>query len=67
MEPDVKCYRIVRRLPGGSTYILGWATRYEEGWRFVSNVASHRSGRVHHDTMKACLPRWARNDEAEAA
>ena len=51
-------YRFNRRLSDGSTYRLGVAVEYPDGWRFISNVASRRSGRKYHATMEKCLPRW---------
>jgi hypothetical protein len=53
-------FRFVRDLPDGSTYHLGTAVYYPNGpgWRFLSNVTSHKSSRKHHATMKKCLPRW---------
>jgi hypothetical protein len=50
--------RFFRRLPDGSRYRLGTAVRYLDRWRFLSNVASHRSSRKYHSTMKSCVPRW---------
>lgn len=57
-EMDMANYRFNRRLAGGGTYTLGTAVRYNEGWRFLSNVASHKSSRKYHPTMEACLPKW---------
>lgn len=51
-------YRFMRRLTDGSTYRLGTAVQYPEGWRFLSNVAAHKSSRKFHATMEKCLPRW---------
>ena len=51
-------FQFLRDLPGGSTYKLGAAVQYPDGWRFISNVASHKGSRKLHPTMKACLPRW---------
>ena len=48
----------IRRLKDGSTYRLGTAARSENGWRFISNVASHHSSRKFHLTWKKSLPRW---------
>ena len=28
------------------------------GWKFITNVSSHRSSRKFHSTLEACLPRW---------
>ena len=41
--------------------LLGYAVRYEKGWRFF--VAPPfggiiRSSRAYHPTMEKCLPRW---------
>jgi hypothetical protein len=58
--------RFVRRLPSGSTYLLGTAVQNEEGWRFISNVASHKNSRKFHPTLEKCLPRWVgKNCESE--
>ncbi len=54
----VTAYRFNRRLADGSTYKLGTAVRYRAGWRFLSNVASHKNSRKFHATMEKCLPRW---------
>ena len=51
-------YRFIRDLPGGSGYHLGTAVQYPDGWRFLSNVSSHKSSRKYHATMEKCLPRW---------
>lgn len=51
-------YNFFRDLQGGSTYRLGTAVQYTDGWRFISNVASHKSSRKFHATMEKCLPRW---------
>lgn len=51
-------HRFVRRLPDGSTYHLGTAVQYKDGWRFLSNVTSHKNSRKFHPTMRKCLPRW---------
>lgn len=51
-------HRFVRRLPDGSVYHLGTAVEYADGWRFLSNVASHKNSRKYHATMEKCLPRW---------
>lgn len=51
-------YRFLRDLPDGSTYHLGSAVQYADGWRFLSNVASHKDSRKSHATMEKCLPRW---------
>jgi hypothetical protein len=52
--------RFLRRLADGSSYHLGTAVYYPNGagWRFVSNVSSHKSSRKFHPTMQQCLPRW---------
>ena len=54
----MNCYRFERVLADGSTYHLGTAVEYDNGWRFISNVCSHKSSRKFHRTMKKCLPRW---------
>lgn len=51
-------HRFVRRLAGGGVYHLGTAVQYTDGWRFLSNVSSHRSSRKFHATMEKCVPRW---------
>jgi hypothetical protein len=51
-------YSFIRRLTDGSTYRLGTACHYADGWRFISNVASHKSSRKFHPAMERCLPRW---------
>jgi hypothetical protein len=51
-------YRFERVLANGATYVLGTAVEYDDGWRFISNVAAHRSSRKFHPTMERCLPRW---------
>lgn len=51
-------YSFFRDLPGGERYRLGTAVQYKDGWRFVSNVTSHKSSRKMHATMEKCLPRW---------
>lgn len=50
--------RFLRKLSDGSTYHLGTAVQYRDGWRFLSNVTSHKSSRKFHATMEKCLPRW---------
>jgi len=53
--------RFIRRLPGGSVYILGTATQLNEvsGWRFIANVAGRDGSRKAHPTLEKCIPRWA--------
>jgi hypothetical protein len=51
-------FSFFRDLPGGSSYRLGTAVQREDGWRFISNVASHKNSRKSHPTMEKCLPRW---------
>lgn len=51
-------YRFVRDLPGGEGFHLGTAVHYPDGWKFLSNVTSHRNSRKFHATMEQCLPRW---------
>jgi len=51
-------YRFLRKLSDGTTYHLGTAVEYKDGWRFLSNVTSHRNSRKYHSTMEKCLPRW---------
>ena len=60
-------YVFLRKLGDGSTYHLGTAVYYPNGpgWRFLSNVTSHKSSRKFHPTMEACVPRWARHDSVE--
>jgi hypothetical protein len=57
---DMKNVKFLRDLPGGSTYHLGTAVYYPNGpgWRFISNVSSHKGSRKFHATMEACVPRW---------
>lgn len=52
--------RFIRDLTDGSTYQLGTAVYYPNGpgWRFISNVSSHKSSRKFHATMEKCVPRW---------
>jgi mRNA-degrading endonuclease HigB of HigAB toxin-antitoxin module len=47
-----------RQLSGGSSYRLGTAVEYRDGWRFISNVTSHKGSRKFHATMEKCVPRW---------
>lgn len=54
----MKSIRFNRRLADGSVYKLGTASQYAQGWRFIPNVASHKSSRKFHPTWEACLPRW---------
>ena len=56
MNPEV--YAFTRRLPDGSTYRLGTATRYPHGWRFMPNVVGRRASRKSHPTLLRCLPQW---------
>lgn len=51
-------YRFIRKLADGSTYHLGTACQYEQGWRFIPNVTAHKSSRKFHPTMGRCIPRW---------
>lgn len=51
-------YAFTRKLSDGSSYRLGTACEYDSGWRFISNVTSHKSSRKYHATMEKCLPRW---------
>lgn len=51
-------YKFMRKLQDGSVYHLGTAVEFAGGWRFLSNVSSHKSSRKLHATMKKCLPRW---------
>lgn len=53
-------FSFYRDLPGGSAYRLGTAVYYPNGpgWRFISNVSSHKSSRKFHATMEKCVPRW---------
>ena len=51
-------FSFYRDLADGSTCRLGTAVQYADGWRFVSNVTSHKSSRKMHATMQKCLPRW---------
>lgn len=51
-------YRFERVLGDGSRGTLGTAIETDEGWRFISNVSAHKSGRKYRPTMEACLPRW---------
>lgn len=50
--------KFMRDLPKGAAYRLGTAVNYGTGWRFISNVSSHRSSRKFHPTMEKCIPRW---------
>lgn len=54
----MRSIKVNRRLPGGSVGLLGTASQSVQGWRFISNVASHKSGRVFRETWEKCLPRW---------
>ena len=54
----MKTVRFNRRLNDGTLYMLGAAVEYAEGWRFVPNVAAHKSSRKFHPTMERCVPRW---------
>lgn len=54
----MRAFTFNRRLTDGSLYRLGTAVEYEDGWRFIPNVSSHKSSRKHHRTMQKCLPRW---------
>lgn len=54
----MKSIRFNRRLADGSMYMLGTACHYPQGWRFIPNVASHKSSRKFHATWEDCLPRW---------
>jgi hypothetical protein len=51
-------FRFFRRLNDDSTYKLGTAVQYPQGWRFLSNVSSHKGSRKFHSTMEKCVPRW---------
>lgn len=50
--------RFNRRLSDGSTYRLGVAVEYPQGWKFISNIASHGPSRKFHPTWEKCVPRW---------
>lgn len=54
----MKTVRFNRRLNDGSLYLFGAAVEHPEGWRFIPNVASHKSSRKFHATMERCVPRW---------
>jgi len=45
----------------GTEYRVGQAQECAAGWRFISNVASHKSSRKMHPTAEACTPRWVKN------
>jgi hypothetical protein len=52
-------YRFYRGIQGVDYGLrLGTAVECEGGWRFISNVASHKNSRKMHETMEQCLPRW---------
>ena len=51
-------YLLLRKLQDGSTYRLGVAVEHNDGWRFVSIIASRGNSRKSHATMEKCLPRW---------
>lgn len=51
-------YRFERALADGSIYHLGTAVESADGWRFISNVTSHKSSRKFHPTMEKSIPRW---------
>jgi hypothetical protein len=55
---DFTIVRVSRRLADGGLFRLGSAVKKADGWRFFSNVASHRGSRKFHPTFVACLPRW---------
>jgi hypothetical protein len=61
---NTKSYRFLRRLPNGSTFVLGTAVEYTEwlgapgGWRFFPNVVTRRPSLKRHATLEKCLPRW---------
>ncbi len=54
----MKSVRFYRHLHNGVRYLLGTACQNENGWRFISNVASHKNSRKSHPTMEKCIPRW---------
>ena len=54
----MKSFTFDRKLADGSSYRLGVAVEYPDGWRFISNVTSHKSSRKFHRTMLKCVPRW---------
>jgi hypothetical protein len=55
-----KTVSFYRPLAGGTEFKLGAAVYYPNGpgWRFISNVSSHKGSRKFHATMEACVPRW---------
>ena len=55
---QMQAFAFNRRLADGSIYRLGTAVQYPAGWRFISNVTSHKSSRKFHTTKEQCLPRW---------
>jgi len=61
----ITIHRFLRPLKDGSTYFLGSAVKNEQGWRFMSNVASRRGSRKFYPTMQACVPRWVRPKECQ--
>ena len=40
------------------TGILGTIAHYPKGFRFITATSGHASGRVHHETPEAAIPRW---------
>jgi hypothetical protein len=54
----MQSYRFFRKLADGKKYRLGTAVHYDYGWKFISNVSSHKSSRKFHETMERCVPRW---------
>jgi hypothetical protein len=54
----MKSVSFYRTLADRTTYRLGTAVDYPDGWRFISNVAAHKNSRKFHPTMEKCLPRW---------
>ncbi len=50
--------RFHRRLADGSRFLLGAAVCKADGWRFIPNVASHKSSRKSWSTWEQCVPRW---------
>lgn len=50
--------RFHRKLADGSRFFLGAAVHKATGWRFIPNVASHKSSRKDWPTWEQCVPRW---------
>ena len=51
------------RTMGATRFCVGVARETPNGWRFTSNVCSHKGSRKTHPTAKACIPRWVKDCE----